>query len=49
MGDLCDFDIKLYYKLVSIHHMREYSINNYLYFILSYKLTIDHNLVNNDE
>jgi hypothetical protein len=31
--------------LVSINHMRGYSINNYLNFNLSYKLTIDHILV----
>jgi hypothetical protein len=30
MGDLCDLTIKLYYKLISIHHMREYSMNSYL-------------------
>jgi hypothetical protein len=26
MEDLCDLNIKLYYKLISIYHMREYSI-----------------------
>jgi hypothetical protein len=26
MEDLCDLNIKLYYKLTNIHHMREYSI-----------------------
>jgi hypothetical protein len=26
--DLCDWNVKLYYKLVSINHMREYLINN---------------------
>jgi hypothetical protein len=45
MDTLCDSNIKLYYKLVSIDHMRDYSINNYLNFNLSYKLTIDHILV----
>jgi hypothetical protein len=34
--------IKLYYKLVNTNHIRGYSINNYLNFNLSYKLTIDH-------
>jgi hypothetical protein len=29
--------------LVSINHMREYPINNYFNFNLSYKLTIDYN------
>jgi hypothetical protein len=28
MEDLCDLTIKLYYKLVSVYHMRDYSINN---------------------
>ena len=32
--------------MVSIDHMRGYSINTYLNFNLSYKLTIDHVLVN---
>jgi hypothetical protein len=45
MEDLRDSNIKLYYKLVSIDHMRGYSINNYLNFNLSYKLIIDHILV----
>jgi phage-related holin len=45
MKDLCDSNIKPYYKLVSIDHMRDYSINNYLDFNLSYKLIIDHILV----
>jgi hypothetical protein len=26
--DLCDLDVKLYYKLVSVNHIRGYSINN---------------------
>jgi hypothetical protein len=34
------------YNLVSINHMRGYSINNYLNFNLSYKLTINYILVN---
>jgi hypothetical protein len=38
--------VKLYYKLVNINYIRGYSINNYLNFNLSYKLTIDHILVN---
>jgi hypothetical protein len=42
---LRDLNIKLYYKLVSIYHMRGYSINNYLNFNLSYELTIDYILV----
>jgi hypothetical protein len=46
--DLCDENVKLYYKLVNINHIRGYSIKNYLNFNLSYKLTIDHSLVNND-
>jgi hypothetical protein len=33
--------LNLYYKLVSIDHMRNYSIYKYLNFNLSYKLTID--------
>jgi hypothetical protein len=45
MKDLRDSNIKLYYKLVNINHMRGYSINNYLIFNLSYELTIDHLLV----
>jgi hypothetical protein len=43
--DLCDLNVKLYYNLVSINHMRGYSINNYLNFDLSYKLTINYILV----
>ena len=35
--------------MVNINHVIGYSINNYLNFNLSYKLTIDHSLVNNDE
>jgi hypothetical protein len=31
--------------LVNINYMRDYSINNYLNFNLSYELTIDHILV----
>jgi hypothetical protein len=27
MGDLCDLTIKLCYNLVSVNHMRDYSIN----------------------
>ena len=45
MEDKCDLNIKLYYKLVNINHIRGYSINNYLNFNLSYKLIIDHLLV----
>jgi hypothetical protein len=43
--DFCDSNVKLYYKLVNINLIRDYSINNYLNFNLSYKLTIDHILV----
>jgi hypothetical protein len=43
--DLCDLNVKLYYNLVSINHMRGYFINNYLNFNLSYKLTINYILV----
>jgi hypothetical protein len=43
--DLCDLNVKLYYNLVSIDHMRVYSINNYLNFSLNYKLTINYILV----
>jgi hypothetical protein len=25
MEDLCDLNIKIYYKLISVYHMREYS------------------------
>ena len=46
---LRDLNIKLYYKLVSIDHMRDYSINNYLNFNISYKFTINYILANNDE
>jgi hypothetical protein len=46
---LRDLNIKLYYKLVSIDHMRDYSINNYLSFNISYKFTINYILVDNDE
>jgi hypothetical protein len=49
MEDLCDLNIKLYYNLVSINHMRSYSINNYLNFNLSYEFTINYILVDNDE
>jgi hypothetical protein len=35
--------------LVSINHMRDYSINNYLNFNLIYKFTINYILVDNDE
>jgi hypothetical protein len=49
MEDLCDLNIKLYYKLVNINHMRGYSINNYLNFNLSYEFTINYILVDNDE
>jgi hypothetical protein len=28
MVDLCGLNIKLYYKLVSVYHMIDYSINN---------------------
>jgi hypothetical protein len=38
MKDLCDSNIKPYYKLVSIDYMIGYSINNYLDFNLSYNL-----------
>jgi hypothetical protein len=31
--------------LVNINHMRDYSLNNYLHFNLSYELTIDHILI----
>jgi hypothetical protein len=37
--------MNLYYKLVNINHIRDYSINDYLNFNLSYELTIDHILV----
>jgi uncharacterized protein with HEPN domain len=42
MGDLCDLTIKLYYKLVSVNHMRDYIINNYLNINLSHYLIKDH-------
>jgi hypothetical protein len=42
MEDLRDPNIKLYYKLVSIDHMRDYSINSYLNFNLSHYLIKDH-------
>jgi hypothetical protein len=32
MEDLRDSNIKVYYNLVSIDNMRDYSINNYLNF-----------------
>jgi hypothetical protein len=40
MKDLRDSNIKLYYKLVSMNHMKGYSINNYLNFNLSHYLNI---------
>ena len=40
--DLCDYNIKLYYKLVNIAHMRGYSINNYINFNLSHYLIKDY-------
>jgi hypothetical protein len=49
MEDLRDSNIKLYYKLVSIDHMRGYFINNYLKFDLSYNLIIDHILVDSKD
>jgi hypothetical protein len=42
MEDLRDSNIKLYYKLVSIDHIRDYSINNYLNFNLCHYLIKDH-------
>jgi hypothetical protein len=45
MKDLCDLDIKLYYKLISVYHMREYSINNYLNYNLEYNMIKDSLLV----
>jgi hypothetical protein len=42
MEDLCDLNIKLYCKLISVNHMRDYSINNYLNFNLSHYLIKDH-------
>jgi hypothetical protein len=42
MGGLRDLIIKLYHKLISTHHMRDYSINNYLNFNPSYYLINDH-------
>jgi hypothetical protein len=42
MGVLCDLIIKLDFKLVSVNHMRGYSINNYLNFNLSHYLIKDH-------
>jgi hypothetical protein len=45
MKDLRDSNIKLHYNLVSIDHIRVYSINNYLNINLSYKLIIDHFLL----
>jgi hypothetical protein len=35
-------NIKLYYELVSVTHMRGYSINNYLHFNLNHYLIKDH-------
>jgi hypothetical protein len=45
MEDLCDYTVKLYYKLVNTNHMRDYSLNNYLHFNPNYKLTLVHILV----
>jgi hypothetical protein len=42
MGVLRDLIIKLYHKLISTHHMRDYSINNYLNFNPSHYLIKDH-------
>jgi hypothetical protein len=42
MVDLCGLNIKLYYKLVNVYHMRDYSINNYLNLNLNYNLTRDY-------
>jgi hypothetical protein len=42
MKDLRDSNIKRYYKLVSINHIKGYSINNYLNFNLSLYLFKDH-------
>ena len=38
-------NIKLYYKLIIIYHLRKYTLNNQFNFNLNYKLTIDHILV----
>jgi hypothetical protein len=38
---LCGLNIKLYYKLISVNYMRDYSINNYLNFNLSHYLIKD--------
>jgi hypothetical protein len=32
MEDKCDLNIKLYYKLVNIHHMRKYTPNSQVNF-----------------
>jgi hypothetical protein len=45
MEDLRDLNIKLYYKFISIHHMRKYSIVNELNFSFNYILTRDHLLI----
>jgi hypothetical protein len=42
MEDLCDLNIKLYYQLISVNHIRDYSINNYLNFNLSHYLIKDY-------
>jgi hypothetical protein len=42
MEDLRDLNIKLYYKLISIYHMREYSELN---FSFNYILTRDYLLI----
>jgi hypothetical protein len=42
MEDLRDSNIILYYKLVSIDHMRDYFINNYLNFNISHYLIKDY-------
>jgi hypothetical protein len=45
MEDLRNLNIKLYYKLISIQHMREYSIGNEHNFSFNYILTRDHLLI----
>jgi hypothetical protein len=45
MVDLCGLNIRLYYKLVSVYHVRGYSKNNKFNLNLNYNLTRDHILI----
>jgi hypothetical protein len=45
MEDKCDLNVKLYYKLVNIHHMSKYTPNSYVNFNPDYNLFRNHIIV----